>query len=77
MEAAAVLDVYSIADADIVDITAYDCIEPYGTLVAHDDIAYDGGIFGEITVCSPCWGFAADGFDKGHMLLFFYVISLL
>lgn len=45
MEAAAVLDVYSIADADIVDITAYDCIEPYGTLVAHGDIAYDSGVF--------------------------------
>jgi hypothetical protein len=45
MEAAAVLDVDSVADADVVDIASHNGIEPYGALVAHGDIAYDGGVF--------------------------------
>ena len=45
METAAVLYVDSVADADVVDIASHNGIEPYGTLVAHGDIAYDSGVF--------------------------------
>ena len=45
MEAAAVLYVDSVADADVVDIASHNGIEPYGALVAHGDIAHDGGVF--------------------------------
>ena len=46
MKNTSVLDVYSVSDADRVDITTEDGIEPYATITADGNIAYDGCIFG-------------------------------
>ena len=53
MQYRAILDVYFIADADTVDVSADDCVEPYAAIISHDHIADDGGVGGDETVFAP------------------------
>ena len=47
-----VLDVYTVAYLDAVDIAAQYCAKPYAAVAAHHYIAYDGGIVGQVAVFS-------------------------
>ena len=49
----AILYVRTVADSDRCHVTAYDGIEPDGTVVAHLDVAHDGGILAEVAVFAP------------------------
>jgi hypothetical protein len=45
MKDTAVLNIYSIADADRVHVTAEDGIEPNAAILPDSDITYDSSIF--------------------------------
>ena len=46
----AILYVHFPAHPDNIHVAPYHRVEPYTALVAHDHIAYDGGIRGDITI---------------------------
>ncbi len=50
MEHRAVLDVDAVADAYRVDVAAQYGVEPHAAVVAHHNVAYDGGVVGEVAV---------------------------
>ena len=61
-----ILDVDFTADADAVDIAAYDGIEPDAGPVTDLDISDHGGIGGDKAIISKFREFAFDGEDSGH-----------
>lgn len=49
---AAVLNIDAVADGDGIDIAAQDRAKPYAAFFAHSDIADDGGVLGQKSVCA-------------------------
>ena len=64
----AVLDVDAIAEADGVNVAAKDGAVPDGAVVAHRDVADQGGGFGQKTVVADCGGDAFQGADQCHIV---------
>jgi hypothetical protein len=56
----AVLDIYSIPDADRVHIATKDGIEPNATILPDSDITYDSSIFGKVSVFTDLRGESSD-----------------
>ena len=52
-----ILYVYTIADAYSVYIGTENSTKPYRTIVAHGDVAHNGGILREITIVPPLRAF--------------------
>jgi hypothetical protein len=68
----AVLYVYFIADADAVDVAAYDGIEPDTYIIADLDVSYHSSIRGDKAIFSKFGEFPFDGKDSGHGKAFSY-----
>lgn len=49
---AAILNIDAVADGDGIDIAAQDGAKPYAAFFAHGDISYNGGVFGQKSVCA-------------------------
>ena len=60
VEDAAVLNVHTVADADGVHIAPKDGVEPDATVAADGDIAYDGGVFGQVGILADLRGEPSD-----------------
>jgi hypothetical protein len=58
MDDGSILDIHSLADADGVYITTDYRIEPEAAMVARNDIAHKGGIFGDKTIFTKYWRYA-------------------
>ena len=52
MQDTSILNVDPVSDADGVDISPQDGIEPYAAIVSHDNIANDSGVIGKETILS-------------------------
>lgn len=52
MQYAAVLNIDAVADGDGIDIAAQDRAKPYAAFFAHSDIADDGGVLCQESVCA-------------------------
>jgi hypothetical protein len=63
----AVLYVHFVADVDKIHVAAHNGLKPHGTIVAHDDVADDGGVFGKEAVLAELRGKVATGKDERHV----------
>ena len=61
-----VLDVDAVSDAGWVDVASDDGVEPYGSFLAKDDVAHDGGRGEEFAGCGDGGGDSVDGKYEGH-----------
>lgn len=68
MQARAVLDVHAVADFDEMYVAAQDGVKPYGTVVAHGDVAYDGCPFGEVAVLAELGSQVVEFLNQCHIL---------
>ena len=68
MQARAVLDVHAVADFDEMYVTAQDGVKPYGTVVAHGDVADDGCPFGEVAVLAELGSQVVEFLNQCHIL---------
>ncbi len=66
MEDGPVLYVDFVTDSDKVYIAAHHSLKPYGALVAHGDVADDGGVFSEEAVGAKLGGEFATRNDERH-----------
>jgi len=70
MDDDAILDIDLVADADAVDVTTDDGIEPDAAFIAYLYVADDGGIRSDETILSEFWEFTFDGENSGHRRAF-------
>lgn len=70
MDDDAVLDIDFVADADAVDVTADDGIEPDAAFIAYLYVADDGGIGSDETILAEFGEFTFDGENGGHRRAF-------
>ncbi len=68
VEAGAVLNVHPVAQFDEMYVAAQHGIEPYGAVVAHADIAYDGRSFRKVAVPAESGSHVVEFLDKCHIL---------
>ena len=68
MQARTVLDVHAVADFDEMYVSAQDGVKPYGTVVAHGDVAYDSCPFGEVAVFAELGSQVVEFFNQCHIL---------
>ena len=68
MQARAVLDVHAVADFDEMYVAAQDGVKPYGTVVAHGDVANDGCPFGEVAVLAELGSQVVEFLNPCHIL---------
>tara|TARA_R110002020_G_scaffold23587_2_gene78435 strand:- start:63996 stop:64535 length:540 start_codon:yes stop_codon:yes gene_type:complete len=59
----AILYVYLISHFDKMDVAPQNCIEPDTALISHFHIAYQGGIFGNVTILPYLRGLAIYGLN--------------
>ena len=71
VQAGAVLDVYAVADFDVMHVAAQDGVEPHRAVVAHGDVADDGRPFGEVAVLAELRGKVVEFLDDCHVLIVF------
>lgn len=68
MQARAVLDVHAVADFDEMYVAAQDGVKPYGTVVAHGDVANDGCPFREVAVLAELGSQVVEFLNQCHIL---------
>ena len=56
MKNGSVLNVYSVANTDGVNISTQHCIEPYAAITSHNDVAYKSRVIGKVTVLADLRG---------------------
>jgi hypothetical protein len=53
MDHRTILNIGIVSDGDGIHVATNNGIEPYGTVIPHGHITYDGGILSDVTVASP------------------------
>jgi hypothetical protein len=66
MDDGPVLDVDIIPYPDVMNITSYNCVEPYTAIISYDNITGDGRIIGQETMISEPWENSFYCFDQCH-----------
>jgi Ni,Fe-hydrogenase III small subunit len=64
----AVLNIDFVTHSDKIDVAAHHCLKPDRTVVAHGDIADEGGVFGEKAIFAKGWGEIAAREYKCHVI---------
>lgn len=68
-----ILHIDAVAETYGSDIATEYCAEPHATTIAHSDIAYDGGGWGDVAVLANDWLLVAECDDICHEGLLFFV----